>query len=251
MLTLAAVIAIVVVAIAHEAGQLVTARAFGIPARLRVPLVEITAPTRRKRALVVAGGLAGAYIGLAALAFVELTLDGVPNGTTLEVREVLAGYDAEGKLAAGDRIATVDGDHFDPDAGPSLVERVDRKAGAPIVLGIVRDGRPLEVTVVPKPDHEHWRLGIRPMRVFDTRSDLGASVQIAVVFPLAAISVVAGRIYDALAGSGTADPGGPVRIVEEAAVAPSVLRAALFDGTYMLLLLAAVDLVRLVRRPRR
>lgn len=244
-----ALLAIVVLGLAHELGQLLAGRVLRVPARFRArfpSLVEITA-TRGKRAPVIAVGFAAAYLALSAIAFAELALNGIPTRVGVAVGTVLPGYGAEGKLIAGDRIATLDGERLDIDEGPTFAERVNRRGGAPVVLGVVRDGVPLEISVTPKPDPRGWVLGIRLSRVYETRSDLLDSARIALWYPIAQSIELGRHMIDRIVGSGS-EPGGPVRIVEEVRIEPSLLRFAMLDGTYILLLLAAVDLVRLLRR---
>jgi regulator of sigma E protease len=74
------------------------------------------------------------------------------------VGQVIPGKPADGKLVPGDRIARVDGDEVT--SYPEVQQVIARKAGKPVTLGIVRDGRALDVTVTPNDEAETRELDI-------------------------------------------------------------------------------------------
>jgi regulator of sigma E protease len=74
------------------------------------------------------------------------------------VGAVVPGKPADGLLQPGDRILSVDGD--DVTSFPEVQEVIARKAGKPVVLGVERDGKRLEVTVTPADEAEVRELDI-------------------------------------------------------------------------------------------
>jgi regulator of sigma E protease len=71
---------------------------------------------------------------------------------------VEAGKPADGKLEPGDRIARVDGDAVT--TFPEVQHVVSRRAGKPVTLGVVRDGRDVDVTLTPADETEVRELDI-------------------------------------------------------------------------------------------
>jgi regulator of sigma E protease len=132
-------------------------------------------------------------------------------------------YDAEGKLKKGDRILEVDGEPILAGVGKSLTTRVTEKSGAPIKLTVRRGWQVLEeeIEITPKPDKDKddktvYRLGIfmqdRPDRV---EVGVGRAAWEALQYPVTKTEEIAGGLYGIIVGTEKADPGGPVRIVDE------------------------------------
>lgn len=68
-------------------------------------------------------------------------------------------------LAVDDKLAKIDGASFA--TWNAFVDAIQGAAGKPITLDIVRDGKPLQLTVTPRPDKDEagkpvWRVGIEP-----------------------------------------------------------------------------------------
>ncbi len=74
------------------------------------------------------------------------------------VGTVMPGKPADGMLQPGDRIVSVDGDEVT--SFPEVQGVITRRAGKPVTLGIERDGKPMEVTVVPADEAEPRELDI-------------------------------------------------------------------------------------------
>jgi C-terminal processing protease CtpA/Prc len=107
-----------------------------------------------------------AYVIAAALALAVGSCGGTRGEPAYVVGAVLDGYDATGKLAPGDRIVAIDGLVLREPVVANLVERVNARRGAPVVVTIDRDGALRDVTLKPTRDHssrgDAWVLGIRP-----------------------------------------------------------------------------------------
>ena len=71
---------------------------------------------------------------------------------------VIPGKPADGKLEPGDHIARVDGD--DVTSFPEVQRLIARRTGHAVTLGIVRDGRPIDVSVTPADEAEVRELDI-------------------------------------------------------------------------------------------
>ena len=124
----------------------------------------------------------------------------------------------------------------------TLTERVTAKKGAPVTLTVLRDGKKLDVTITPKLDavRRSQRRATRTARVLDlaraSRAALPARHR-AEREPTCSTSasrrrrgarsstrsmqtkMIAGGLYDIIAGKEKADPGGPKRIYDEFAKA--------------------------------
>ncbi len=74
------------------------------------------------------------------------------------VGQIVPGKPADGKLEPGDRILRVDGDEVT--SFPEVQQVIARRAGKAVVLGIERDGKPVDVTVVPANEAETRELDI-------------------------------------------------------------------------------------------
>ena len=71
---------------------------------------------------------------------------------------VMPGKPADGRLKPGDRIVRIDG--TDVTSFPEVQRTIGRRAGKPVMLGILRDGKPLDVQVMPADETEVRELDI-------------------------------------------------------------------------------------------
>ncbi|HLK36802.1 MAG TPA: RIP metalloprotease RseP [Polyangiaceae bacterium] len=71
---------------------------------------------------------------------------------------VIPGKPADGKLEPGDRIVRVDGD--DVTTFPEVQRLIARRTGRPVTLGLVRDGKTIDVSVTPADEAEVRELDI-------------------------------------------------------------------------------------------
>ncbi|HEX4448348.1 MAG TPA: RIP metalloprotease RseP [Polyangiaceae bacterium] len=74
------------------------------------------------------------------------------------VGQVIPGKPADGKLYPGDRIVRIDGDEVT--SFPEVQQAAARKVGKPMTVGVVRDGRELDVTLTPTDEAETRELDI-------------------------------------------------------------------------------------------
>jgi hypothetical protein len=290
----------ILVLLAHALGRRAFARLARLPVgrpELRV-FVRIAGADRTAARLgALIAGTVAAYLAVAALAFAFARCQGLQTGTTsIVIAEVMDGFDAGGKLQPGDRILAVDGEPLLAYVPPSLTERVVIKGGAAVTLTVRRAGALLDVTIQPRLNERHgarpiWLLGVRLTLKAETVTDAASAAAFAIPFPLSQGRVVAEQLVASGATVGAlaipssimlvrelawapasmglaadddeADPGGPVRIVDEfrrgSSLDPAIQIAwmyALSSAVFALLVLAifdlaaAVALLRARRRPR-
>jgi regulator of sigma E protease len=211
-----------------------------------------------QRVITIFAGPGTNYLSAIVLAFALYTCHGVDVAHWYGVYDVLDGYDAKGKLLSGDRILEVDHAplYMDED-GPNLTERINAAKGAAVTLTIQRDYAISFVTITPKKgDDGKWLLGIRPIPqaiVVDV-GVLGATGR-ALRYPIDQTKMIAGGLYDIVTGREKADPGGPVRMVEEFAKAARagieqlvklLMLLSVYLGLFNLFPLPALDGGRLV-----
>ena len=197
------------------------------------------------------------YVLAAAVAFGMFALHGTTTGYRTTVDEVMPGYDAAGKLQAGDAILAVDHEPLD-DAGASLPQRVARKNGEAVTLTIERAGETSEIIVTPTRSTEggtpQWLLGIKRRPEPIQSRDVGAALGNAVVFPATQVRMLARQVGELFAGSDHADPGGPMRIVDEFRVQRSFLvlmgQRLMQFAVFAMLLMFVTDIIRVIRLAR-
>jgi regulator of sigma E protease len=195
-----------------------------------------------------------------------------------QVDQIKAGFDAEGKLAVGDRIIAVDGvpilargQWVSPDGTQyredSLTRRVNEKKGQPIAVTVLRDGEKVDVSIRPKMVYfprESWEswstpvylLGIVPSARADVLDvGIGGAIVGSLEYPVEQTKMIAGGLYDIIRGREEADPGGPKRIFDEFAKAwqlgpvtgiQLLMLLSVYLGLFNLFPLPALDGGRLV-----
>ena len=202
-----------------------------------------------QRFLTIFAGPATNYLSAVVLAFCLFTCAGIDSKTAyFGVGEVLAGYDAEGKLEKGDRIINVDDQPILIGEGASLTERVMKKGGAAMKLTVLRDGKLVDVTITPKDSGEKrvtgvigskpltlangkviqkWPtitmrerpvllMGIRPAVQTDKIDvGVGEAAARAVKYPVDQTKAIVAGLYSIVTGKEKADVGSVVRITDE------------------------------------
>jgi len=173
-----------------------------------------------QRFITIFAGPATNYLSAIVLAMALYTCHGVDAPHWYGVDDVLAGYDASGKLVHGDRILAVDHVPLYIDSGPTLIDRVNAAKGAAITLTIERDGQPRDVSITPHLDKdggkEVWRIGVKPeAQSLVVSVGLGDAAQRALRYPVEQTRLFVGGLYGIIFGNEKADPGGPVRMVGE------------------------------------
>jgi membrane-associated protease RseP (regulator of RpoE activity) len=247
-----AVLAMASVVVASEAARTVLARALRLRlVRPRIGFAPIPDGPIAKQLGVIAAGPVGAYVAIAVIAFAHYRCNTFSAPARNLVYWVSTDYDAAGKLAPGDRIVEVDGQPFSDGGVAELGQRVNARHGAPIAIVVERDGARRAFEVQPRRADDvagtKWRLGVTLAREdvhFDTASALAA----ASTYPwVQSATIVRGWIRE-FAPDDDGDPGGPVRIVEEFRFAKpfwvAALELALVFATYVLVVIALLDLVR-------
>ena len=183
-----------------------------------------------QRFVTIFAGPATNYVSAIVLALFLFTCHGVDSKERyIHVDDVLEGYDAVGKLEKDDRILAVDAVPILAGVAPSLNKRVADKNGAPLELKIRRGWEELQVTITPKPGKDEagkpltdkagkqmFLLGIRPSARPDVKNvGVFEAAWHALKYPVEQTEVIAGGLYGIIVGTEKADPGGPVRIVDE------------------------------------
>jgi regulator of sigma E protease len=177
------------------------------------------------------------------------------------VGDVKKDFDAVGKLEVGDRITAVDGVLLYLDTGPTLTERVNQSGGKPITLTIERNGQVHQVQIKPQQDKDKagkptWLIGVGyvPQDLVVKVGLLQAGVR-ALDYPVEKTKEIGKALYGIAFGSEKADPGGPIRMVEEFYHAFSagtvygirlVMMLSVYLGLFNLLPIPALDGGRLV-----
>ena len=198
-----------------------------------------------QRFLTIFAGPATNYLSAIILAFALFTCAGVPGKTAyFGVGELMKDYDAMGKLERGDRILAVDDVPIVIGDGASLSERVMKKQGAPMKLTVRRDGKVLDVTVLPKKSgkqrglitavelrlangkvltkwpkivmRDEYLMGIKPSVQTDKVDvGIGEAAARAVKYPVEQTQVIVTGLYSIVTGKEKADVGSVVRITDE------------------------------------
>ena len=200
------------------------------------------------------------------------------------VDSVRDGYDAHAKLKPGDRIVAVNEQDLFFDSGPSLIERVTSAKGAPLRVTLLRDSAKLDVTLQPQLDNDPralhdlarlapslepltrnllaswpepvWRIGVKQqIQTYAVSIGVLDAAQRALRYPVEETKQIGGMLYGIVFGSEKADPGGPIRMVEEfkRAFSTSFVRGvqllmalSVYLGLFNLLPVPALDGGRLV-----
>jgi regulator of sigma E protease len=183
-----------------------------------------------QRFVTIFAGPATNYVSAIALALALFTCHGVNSEEKyIHVADVLAGYDAVGKLEKDDRILKVDDVKILAGVAPSLTQRVMDKKGAPLKLTIRRGWEELEIEITPRPAREDKDQPVKD-KAGNQRYLLGIAqyprpdlVEVGILtaawhalkYPIIQTKVIASGLYGIIVGTEKADPGGPVRIVDE------------------------------------
>jgi regulator of sigma E protease len=215
-----------------------------------------------QRFITIFAGPATNYLSAIVLALLLYSCHGVDVARWYGVDSVLKDYDAYGKLERGDRIVAIDHQPLTWGDGTQLVRRVTESGGAPLTLTIERKGQSREVVLQPHLDKDAgsgkmiWRIGVQPYAQTVTQSvGMVAAARMAIQFPIDESRWIGKELYGIVFGSEKADPGGPVRMVEEfyhafsAGVAHGIIllmRLSVYLGLFNLLPIPALDGGRLV-----
>jgi len=210
-----------------------------------------------QRFITIFAGPATNYLSAIVLALALFTCHGVSG---YAVGETMAGYDAHGKLLKGDAIREIDHEPLYAITGRELIERVNAASGATITITVVRDGKTLDIPVTPRQDKDGskqtWRIGVKP-QLQDEPMAMGIvdATGHALRYPVDKTREIGAMLYGIVFGSEKADPGGPIRMVEEFHRAFStstvhgielLMALSVYLGLFNLLPIPALDGGRLV-----
>jgi len=206
-----------------------------------------------QRFVTIFAGPATNYVSAIAVAMALYTCHGIDKPHWYGVGEVRPGYDAQGKLERGDRILEIDHVPLFIDSGSSLIDRVTSAKGAPLTLQIERRGVTMDVTVKPQLDYDRrpldeiaqrvsagapqaaamivknqiamivknwpdavWRIGVQPeAQPLVIEVGVADAAQRALRYPIDETQRIGVMLYGIVFGNEKADPGGPIRMVEE------------------------------------
>jgi len=210
-----------------------------------------------QRFVTIFAGPATNYLSAIALGIALFTCHGVERAEKIiHVHDVLADtdasgkpFDAVGKLQKGDRIVFVDGQPIEAGSDKGLTARVTEKQGAPVKL-TVRRGLfqvvDVEITPAPRKDDKTgqlvkkdgkviYYLGIAPSNRYVEDVGVAEATWEAFKYPVDKTKAIAAGLYGIIVGTEEADPGGPVRILDEFQKAFEV---SMVTGIHLLMLLS-------------
>jgi regulator of sigma E protease len=214
-----------------------------------------------QRFLTIFAGPATNYLSAIVLALGLYTCHGVDVERWYGVARVMPDYDAHGKLEPGDRILQVNHVPLFVAEGKNLNERIAEAKGAPISLTVERAGKQVEVQVVPRGDKDAsgkqtWRIGVAYQPQQQTiKVGVIDAARAALYYPVAQTRQIGVALYSIVFGSEKADPGGPIRMVEEfyrafsTGIVPGIqllMMLSVYLGLFNLLPIPALDGGRLV-----
>lgn len=224
-----------------------------------------------QRFLTIFAGPATNYLAAIVLAFGLYTCHGHDIPEWYGVKEVIKGYDAEGKLEAGDRVLAINGVplRLRYEGMSGLTARVNAAKGGSLTFLVLRDGAEQTFTIKPRLDYQAtpvvrrhldeltrqvpslapfadaikksmpdpvWRIGVR-WEPHERVRDVGVveSVELALRYPVEQTKVICRGLYEIAFGGEDLDPAGPIRIVEEIYEA---LKVSLVYGVKLIMMLS-------------
>jgi regulator of sigma E protease len=224
-----------------------------------------------QRFLTIFAGPATNYLSAIVLAFALFAIHGLDEGRWYGVGAVVADhydvngkhFDAYGRLEPGDRITRFNGQPLFTSSQPTLTERINQAKDTPVTLTIERGGRTFDVRLRPQlgkvgkgEGQQIWMIGVN-LEVQDLVVKVGLvkAARQALIYPVEQTRLIGRVLYDVVFGSEKADPGGPIRMVEEFYKAFStsavqgiklLMMLSVYLGLFNLLPIPALDGGRLV-----
>jgi len=194
-----------------------------------------------QRFVTIFAGPATNYVSAIVLAMALYTCHGVDVPHWYGVDEAKEGYDAQGKLAHGDRILAVNHEPLFYHDGSELIERVNAGNGAAVTLTIERNSETRDISIQPKHENDDhgkpvWRIGVKP-ELQPIAVDVGLldAAGLAVRYPVAQTKKIVAGLHAIVFGDEKADPGGPKRMIDEFTKA---FKTSFISGIEMLMLLS-------------
>ncbi|HEY0482358.1 MAG TPA: M50 family metallopeptidase [Kofleriaceae bacterium] len=214
-----------------------------------------------QRFLTIFAGPATNYLSAIVLAMALYTCHGIDVPHWYGVAKVMPEYDAYGKLEPGDRIVAINQVPLFINSGHNLMERVSESRGAPLTLTLERGGKRRDVQILPRQDKDAagktiWRIGVQyEQQQLVVGVGVIDAAERALIYPVEQTKAIGKALYGIVFGSEKADPGGPIRMVEEfyrafsAGVVPGInllMMLSVYLGLFNLLPIPALDGGRLV-----
>jgi regulator of sigma E protease len=214
-----------------------------------------------QRFVTIFAGPATNYLSAIVLAMLLFTCHGYDEARWYGVAQVTENAAAAGKLQPGDKIVEVNHVKLVIEPGSTLSTRVTASKGAPLTFSVERAGKLVDVVITPKLEKDKdgqdvWRIGVLP-EVIPEAVDVGVlkAAELALTYPVDQTRRICAGLYGIVFGKEKADPGGPVRMVEEFSKAfskglPSgiemLMALSVYLGLFNLLPIPALDGGRLV-----
>lgn len=183
-----------------------------------------------QRFLTIFAGPATNYLFAVVLALGLYNCAGVPSGTSwYQVHDVTDGYDAQGKLQAGDRIVGLAGEPiylaYEDRPHRRITDVVQASEGAPVAVTVERDGELIDLVVTPKKgeitvtedgqevEKTVWLLGVR-LAEDRERVDVGvvAATSHAITYPVRETISIVTNLKKIITGEEKGELHGPVGI---------------------------------------
>jgi regulator of sigma E protease len=214
------------------------------------PMVYPNRPRWMRLFTVVAGPLANYITAFVIMLFVFSIL-GVPLPSKTErVVDVEASSAAAiAGLKAGDVIAESNGHSITADH--TIRDEIKTTAGVPLALKLLRDGKPLAVTVTPKQKGPgQYQIGVFIDHFDLTALPFPAAAKEALIYPYEKSKVILSGLYNMVTGKEKAELSGPIGITREIARAANrsiwdyfgiIAMLSVYLGLFNLLPLPALD----------
>jgi regulator of sigma E protease len=214
------------------------------------PFVYPNRPVWMRMFTIVAGPLANFITATVIMLFVFTTL-GVPLPSKNErVVDVVADSAAAASgLKPGDVIAEANGQAITPEH--TIRDEIKVTAGAPLPLEIMRDGKPVQVTLTPREKSAgQYQIGVFIDHYDLTALPFPAAAKQALVYPYEKSKVILVALYKMVTGQERAELSGPIGITREIARAANrsvwdyfgiIAMLSVYLGLFNLLPLPALD----------
>lgn len=162
--------------------------------------------------VILAGPLMNFFLAIVLLAFIFM-VQGLPSPTT-RVDKLVPGQPAEqAGIKPGDRIVAIDGNKIK--TWEEISDKISSSAGARVNLLIQRDGRDLQVTLIPEPDQKGaGKIGIYPAQEPQKLGPV-AALATGTEYTVRVTGLIIEFIGRMITGQAPPDLGGPVRVIWE------------------------------------
>jgi regulator of sigma E protease len=169
-----------------------------------------------QRFLTILAGPAMNYVAAVFIVFGIFAAWGIPEFT--KQQQVASLIEKSPAAAAGiqpgDMLVSIDGEPTDLDHQARKI--LDERKGKPVTVKVLRDGKPLEVTLTPRWDERdggHFLIGVQLMPVEEFhRRGIFAAAKASIVFPIVKTGDIIVSLSDMVRGKQKADVSGPIQI---------------------------------------